>query len=198
MKPDDSGLIQKPGHLFHPFPQLETGRLILRNTSPSDAEQLFDMRSDPEVMKYVPRPLATSFNDVRNLLEVIDEFIAKGEKINWVIQEKNNDRAIGLIGFVKIFPEHYRAEVGYSLTRSFHRKGIMMEALNAVVNYGFNALDFHSICAIVDAENTASSSLLKKAGFRQEAFFKEDFYYNGSFRNSLHFGVLKDEWKLSG
>ena len=98
---------------------------------------------------------------------------------------------LGLIGYVNIKPEHYRAEVGYSLSRAWHRMGIMREALAAIISYGFDELKLHTIEAIIDAENTPSGRLLEDAGFIQEAYFHEDFFYNGQFRNSIHYGLMR-------
>jgi ribosomal-protein-alanine N-acetyltransferase len=97
---------------------------------------------------------------------------------------------IGMIGYVNMKPEHFRAEVGYSLSKAWRRQGIMREALACVLKYGFEQLDLHSVEAITDADNLASRNLLLAAGFVQEAFFTEDFYFNGRFRNSIHYGML--------
>ena len=67
----------------------------------------------------------------------------------------------------------------------------MREALNAVVGFGFSSLRLHTIEAIIDAENVASGKLLEDTGFRQEAYFREDFFHNGHFRNSIHYGLLQ-------
>jgi len=180
---------------FLPFPVLETSRLLLRRTTLQDASDIFEMRSDPEVMKYIPRPIAKSEEDVFALIHLIDGFIETGERINWAIELKENGKVLGLIGYVNISVEHQRAEVGYSLNRSWHRKGIVKEALKAVLDFGFANMKLHTVNAIVDAENTPSASLLENVGFRKEAHFLEDFLWNGNFRNSIHYGILNREWE---
>lgn len=176
---------------FNPFPQIETQRLRLRRPLLADAADVFEMRSDPQVMQYIPRPLAKTVEDAADVIRMVDDFIEKNERINWSIEWKETGKVIGLIGYVNIKPEHDRAEVGYSLNRAWHRRGIMREALNAVVDFGFNSLRLHTIEAIIDAENVASGKLLEDTGFRQEAYFREDFFYNGRFRNSIHYGLLQ-------
>lgn len=179
---------------FHPFPILQTERLLLRHISKADAEDIFVFRSDSEVMRYIPRPVAKSIEDVYPLVALLDEFLDKGERVNWGIELKETKKIVGMIGFVNIKPEHFRAEVGYVLASQYHRKGIMFEALEAIVAYGFDKLNLHSVEAIVDADNEASNKLLLKFGFLKEAYFREDFYHNTSFRNSVHFGLLKNEF----
>ena len=181
---------------FLPFPELETPRLILRRTLVQDASDIFEMRSDPEVMKYIPRAIAKTEEDAHALIQLIDDFIEKGERINWAIQMKESGKVLGLIGYVNILPDHQRAEVGYSINRSWHRKGIATEALGAVLNFGFEKMKMHSVNAIVDAENIASGKLLENVGFRKEAYFLEDFLWDGKFRNSVHYGLLKREWEM--
>lgn len=176
-----------------PFPVLETKRLILRNLKETDAEDIFIMRSDPEVMRYIPRPIAVTSADALALIQLVHEFIAKEEKINWAIESKESGQVIGMIGFVNLKREHFRAEIGYSLMRSWHRKGVMTEALLRVLQHGFEGFNLHSIEAITDAENVASGKLLESVGFRKEAYFKEDFLFNGKYRDSIHYGMLRSE-----
>ena len=178
---------------FTPYPLIETKRLKMRKLKDEDAKDVFLMRSDADVMRYIPRPLATTVDDALALIRMINDFSDNNEKINWGIEWKETGQIIGTIGFVNIKPTHFRAEIGYALAKNWHRKGIMREALLATLKLGFEQFHFHSVEAIVDAENGASASLLISTGFRQEAFFKEDFYYNNNFRNSIHFGMLKTE-----
>ena len=181
---------------FSPFPILNTARLILRHPEFPDAAALLPMRADPEVMRYIPRPLARTEADVLVVLQMIEDGLQKCERINWLIEWKATGEAIGLIGYVRMQPEHFRAEVGYSLHRAWHRKGIMREALAAVIDFGFHTMKLHSIEAIIDAENSASGGLLEDAGFTRESYFREDFFYNGEFRNSVHYGLLQTDRRV--
>jgi ribosomal-protein-alanine N-acetyltransferase len=183
---------------FTPFPELETDRLILRRVSVHDTDQVFIMRSDPEVMRFIPRPIAVTKDDALAVINMIEDFLEKNEKINWGIVWKETNTLVGMIGYVNIKPDHARAEVGYSLARAWHRKGIMLEALLCVMKFGFEQMNLHSIEAIIDAENVASGKLLEAAGFRQEAHFIEDFCYNGAYRNSIHYGILHKEASTKG
>src|SRR4051812_19371627 len=107
---------------FSIFPLLETERLLLRRAVNSDAEDIFEMRSDPAVMQYIPRPIAKSIQDTAALIEMVDGFIQTSERINWAVEWKETGKVIGLIGYVNILKDHRRAEVGYSLNRQWHRK----------------------------------------------------------------------------
>lgn len=178
---------------FNPFPILETERLILRNIMHTDVEDIFVMRSDPNVMQYIPRPLAQNLDDAMELIETINNFVFKNEKINWALALKENNKLIGLCGYPNVYEQHNRAEIGYSLSTEWHRKGYMTEAIKCVLKYGFEQMNLHSVLAIIDEENVASGGILQSIGFRKEAFFLEDFLYNSNYRNSIHFGMLKKE-----
>jgi len=178
---------------FSQFPELHTPRLLLRKVLETDIPDLFEFRSDPEVMKYIPRPIAKTEADVLPLLKMINDFLDQNERINWAIEWKETNKVVGMMGFVNIEPQHSRAEVGYSMNRSWYRKGITREALTAIIDYGFQKLELHSVEAIIDAENAPSGGVLENFGFRKEAYFKENFFHNGNYRNSIHYGLLHNE-----
>jgi [ribosomal protein S5]-alanine N-acetyltransferase len=175
---------------FTPFPNLETNRLILRRLSAEDVLEIFALRSDKEVMKYIPRPLAKSIEDAQAHIALIDEKIESNEGINWAITLKDNPKLIGIIGHYRIKPEHFRAEIGYMLLPEYQGKGIISEAIKEVVNYGFEVMKLHSIEAIIDPENNASEKVLQKNGFVKEAHLKENEYYEGRFLDTVIYSKL--------
>ena len=175
---------------FTPFPILETDRLILRRLSAEDVLEIFALRSDKEVMKYIPRPLAKSIEDAQAHIALIDEKIENNEGINWAITLKDNPKLIGIIGHYRIKPEHFRAEIGYMLLPEYQGNGIISEAIKEVVYYGFEVMKLHSIEAIIDPENHASEKVLQKNGFVKEAHLKENEYYEGRFLDTVIYSKL--------
>jgi [ribosomal protein S5]-alanine N-acetyltransferase len=103
---------------------------------------------------------------------------------------------MGIMGFYRTLPEDYRTELGYMILPEYHGKGYMTEAVKTLLNFGFNTLNFHSICAIIDDRNIASEKVLLKNGFQQEGHFKEDTFYNNEFSSSKYFGILKKEFNF--
>lgn len=114
---------------FSPFPILETERLILRRVLPSDVKEMFELRSNPETMKYIPRPLLTNHEEALAHIQMMEDKIETNEGINWAITLKGDDKMLGVIGHYRIKPEHYRAEVGYMILPEYHGKGITTEAV---------------------------------------------------------------------
>ncbi|MDP9048734.1 MAG: GNAT family N-acetyltransferase [Bacteroidota bacterium] len=175
---------------FNSFPNLSTPRLILRRISPDDAVDLFPLRADWNVMQYISRPLAKSVGDAKKLISIIDDSLIKNEGVTWAITLKSDDRLIGTIGYWKIVKEHHRAEIGYLLAPACQGKGIMHEALEKVLAYGFEVLKLHSVEAVVAPLNTSSIKLLERNGFIKEAHFKENFYFGGRFHDSAVYSLL--------
>jgi [ribosomal protein S5]-alanine N-acetyltransferase len=175
---------------FSPFPILETERLILRRVLPSDVKEMFELRSNPETMKYIPRPLLTNHEEALAHIQMMEDKIETNEGINWAITLKGDDKMLGVIGHYRIKPEHYRAEVGYMILPEYHGKGITTEAVQCVVDYGFNTMQLHSIEGVIDPENGASEKVLQKCGFVKEAHFKENEFYDGKFIDAVVYSIL--------
>lgn len=175
---------------FSPFPILETERLILRRVLPSDVKEMFELRSNPETMKYIPRPLVTNYDEALAHIKMMEDKIETNEGINWAITIKGDDKMLGVIGHYRIKPEHYRAEVGYMILPEYHGKGITTEAVQCVVDYGFNTMQLHSIEGVIDPENDASQRVLQKCGFVKEAHFKENEFYDGKFIDAVVYSKL--------
>ncbi len=176
---------------FLPFPVLKTERLLLRQVNVNDAEALLALRSNDEVMKYIPRPYLKNKEDALELIAMFDDKIENGIGINWGITFLDKpEEIIGIIGHYRMKPEHYRAEVGYMLFPEYNGKGIVSEALEKVVDYGFNDMKLHSIEAILDPENKGSERVLLKNGFVKEGHLLENEYYEGRFLDSMIYSKL--------
>ena len=169
---------------FTSFPTLQTPRLLLREIMPSDAEALFRMRSDERVMRYLGRPMQTEVSEAAQLIDNIRHNFAENEALTWAISLQDNSTLIGTIGFWKMHKAHHRTEIGYALNADYWGRGIMDEAMTAAIEYCFKVLNFHSIEANTAPENVASGRILEKHGFVQEAYFRENFYFEGQFLDS--------------
>ena len=175
---------------FNPFHNLETERLWLRRVNNNDVKEVLALRSNPETMKYIPRPLLITNEDALAHIAMIDFKIDNNEGINWAITLKGSNKLIGLIGYYKIKVEHYRAEIGYMILPDYNGQGIATEALKAAVIYGFEMMHLHSIEAVIEPNNVASAKVLEKSGFVKEAHFKENEYYKGQFIDSAVYSIV--------
>ena len=179
---------------FSPFPNIETNRLILRRMKTSDANQIFALRSNPEIMQFIPRPLITTKEEALEFISVMDANVNNNNVINWAITTKEEDTLIGMIGFYRMKPENYRAEVGYILSADFHGQGIITEALERIIQFGFDEMKLNSIEAVIDPENYGSEKVLLKNNFVKEGHFKEHTFFEGKFLDSVFYSLLKKNY----
>jgi ribosomal-protein-alanine N-acetyltransferase len=177
---------------FTPFPELKTERLLLRKLVKTDAKEMFFLRSNEDVLRFLGREPTTSVEEAEEFIDRINKNIDTNESILWGIAFSNDPLAvIGTICFWNIKPEHYRGEIGYLLHPDQWRKGIMKEAINAVLDYGFDVVGFHSIEASLSSRNIASSTVLERTGFVKEGHFKESYYFRGEFDDAVVYSKLR-------
>jgi len=160
---------------FSPFPVLRTGRLTLRQLSSSDVNEIFALRSNDNVNKYLDRKPSKSIEDARNFIKSINENIQRNDSIYWAITLNSNDKLIGTICLFDFSEDHSKAEIGYELLPDFQGKGIMQEAISKVIHFGFQHVGLHSIKAYTHYENHHSTSLLEKLNFTRENVEDEKF-----------------------
>lgn len=172
------------------FPILHTERLVLREVVDADAGAVLRLRSDPEVMAYIGRPRCSIIEEAAALISLIGSDLAANSGITWAVALKDRPAdLIGTIGYWRITKEHHRAELGYMLMPDHGGQGLMNEAFATVLDHGFQMLRLHSVEARVNPGNVASIAVLERNGFVIEAFFKEDFHFNGKFHDTAVYSL---------
>ncbi|PCI34098.1 MAG: GNAT family N-acetyltransferase [Flavobacteriaceae bacterium] len=150
------------------FPLLKSSRLILRKTTAIDIDQTYFLRSDAGVNKFIERSEESktkSLADAASFIQKITQEYDQNKSISWSICMSESSEMIGSICLWNYSDDMKKAELGYSLHPSFQGKGIMSEALQMVVNCGFEYLNFKLIEAYTHCENINSKGLLLKNGF---------------------------------
>lgn len=175
---------------FTPFPVLHTERLLLRQTEETDAEEIFFLRSDPQMLKYLDRLPAKSIDEAIAWIKMINDNVVKNDGITWAVTLKNEPKLIGSISLWNIQKNHYRSEIGYVLHTAHQGKGLMNEVMGAVLDYGFRQMNLHSIEANVNPNNAASIKLLERNNFVREAYYKENYYHDGKFLDSAVYSLI--------
>ncbi|MEO5890080.1 MAG: GNAT family N-acetyltransferase [Ferruginibacter sp.] len=177
---------------FSNFPELRTARLLLRKMTGRDAPEILKLRSDEYVMRYIDKERAATIADAEVFINKILQSLAVNDGITWAIAFREEpDILIGSIGYWRLMKEHHRAEIGYMLNPVHWKKGIMKEALIEVIDIGFGLLQLHSIEAHINPANEASAAVLTRADFVKEAHFRENFYYNNTFRDTAIYSRLR-------
>lgn len=176
---------------FSPFPQLNTERLLLRQITLADADALFFLRSNEQVMAFIDREHFASVDVAVKTINTITENVNSNNGIMWGICLKENPALLaGTIGFWQMKKENYRGEIGYMLHPDLWGKGYAKEAIKEVIEFGFRKIGLHSIEAFVNPGNKASIGLLLSVGFVQEGYFKEDYFFRGKFLDTVVFSLV--------
>ena len=152
---------------FTPFPVLKTERLTLRQLRSSDDKEIFALRSNDHVNKYLDRKPSKSIDDAKNFIHTINDNIQRNESIYWAITLNGSDKLIGTICLFDFSDDNLKAEIGYELLPDFQGKGIMQEAASKVIYFGFQHIGLNSIEAYTHSENQNSTRLLEKFNFKK-------------------------------
>ena len=182
--------------VFADLPELETERLILRSMRLDDAEAMHAYASDPEVTRYVLWDTHRSIEDSESFLRLVTEGYARGDFGGWGIVLREDGAFVGTCGLDAGYaPEHARAELGYVLSREHWGKGLMTEAVRAVIAFGFEQLSLNRIEARCIAENTASVRVMEKAGMTYEGTLREREFIKGAYRDIKLYSILRREYR---
>ena len=154
---------------FTPFPVLKTERLTLRQLVTRDANEIFALRSDINVNKYLGRNSSKSIDDAQVFIQTINENIQKNISIYWAITLSDTYKLIGTICLFDFSDDNLKAEIGYELLPDYQGKGIMQEATSKVIDFGIQHIGLHSIEAYTHSENQSSRRLLEKFNFKKHS-----------------------------
>lgn len=177
--------------IFEQFPELETEHLILNEITMDDLDVFHRLRSNVSIMQYIQGRLAKTQQDTIDVINRSHQLLSEGNNISWGIRTKEKNLLIGSIGFYRIQWNNMRGEIGYILDPEYHGKGIMSEAMQKIMNFGFHTMKFHTIEAVIDPNNKPSENILLRNGFIKEAHYKENFYSEGKFYDSLVYTKFK-------
>lgn len=158
--------------VFDPFPEISTERLLLRQLRFADAHSLAELRSNKRVNEHLDRPAIMQIEEANNFIETVNRSIRNRESLYWVIALKGIGNFAGAICLWNIEADLNRAEVGYELHPDYQGQGIMQEALQQVIQFGFDRMKLSVILALTKPANKASEKLLIKNSFRLDEDYK--------------------------
>ncbi len=153
--------------------KIETTRLILRQFRMEDAEDMFhNWASDPEVTRFLTWPPHENIGVTREVLKYWISQYEDGCHFSWAIEWRETGSVIGSIAAVRVDEDRQSAEIGYCLSRAFWGRGIMAEALKAVMDYLFDTVGLNRVAACHDPNNPHSGRVMQKAGMRWEGVLR--------------------------
>lgn len=184
-----------PREYFSRLPVIETPRLTLRRMSLRDAHDLFDYSQDPEVARHVLWSAHRSVWETKAYIRYILQQYRFGEPSSWCIVERETRRVIGTIGFMSYSADNATVEVGYSLARSHWNRGLMTEALQAVLRECFETLKLHRVEAQHFSLNPSSGRVMAKCGMTHEGTLRRRICNKGEFQDVEMWAILRSDWE---
>lgn len=138
-----------------------------------------------------------SLGETLEVLHQLELGFQKKESIRWGILEARSGQLIGDVGFWRFVRVRYRAEVGAKLLKSHWNRGTMTIALGAVIQFGFEILNLHSIEGNIDPSNEGSKRLVEKLGFETEGYITEHTFnpFSQSFSDTILYAIRRPKWK---
>ena len=178
-------------HNFEPFPLIETERLIMKKMSHSDAEKIYEMRSNPKMHEHTDSKPDESIDDTIAYINKMNKGIEEGKWLIWAIEDKGTQKVIGSISIWNFNPEEGSGELGYGITPEYQGRGLMKEALLCIVEYGFRSISLNAIEAYTEENNTKSLKLLESCGFSLVNKVQDKGYYSDKTYNMLVYRLVK-------
>ncbi|ELV7524422.1 GNAT family N-acetyltransferase [Flavobacterium psychrophilum] len=174
------------------FPCLKTKRLMFRQITPTDIQNIYKGLSNPKVIKYY----GISFDSLEATEEQMIWYrdLEQNETgIWWAICSLDNNVFYGAGGFNNLNKEHKKAEIGFWLLPEFWGQGFMQEAFPLICDYGFNKLDLNRIEGFVDSENTNCKKAVERLNFKFEGTMRDCEIKEGKYLSVAIYSKLKND-----
>lgn len=168
--------------------KIETERLRIRPTSLVDVNQIHEMLSDEDTMKF--------FVEGTYSRDKVKEFINRNQKEthHFTVVLKSSNRIVGKISYNPWFMKKTK-EIGWIFFKTATNNGYCTEAAKAIMKYAFEEERIHRLIATCDPRNIASIRICEKLGMKLEGEFKESiFVKDETWWDELHYGILESEY----
>lgn len=177
------------------FPALETPRLLLRELGPADAPALLRIYGDANAMRWFGTDPLTSLQQAE---QQIAAFAGWREQPNpgtrWALQCRSSGALLGSCGLFKWNRSWRSCSLGYELGPAAWGRGLMREALHAVLHWGFEQMELERVEAQIHPDNIASLKLAERLGFAQEGRLRQAGFWLGQRHDLLQLGLLRQDF----
>ena len=192
--------------------ELETDRLLLRRLLPQDAPQMYEnWANDPAVTRFLRWEPHKSPAETRELLSAWAELYPNPDYYQWAMVEKATGQVFGSISVYNALlgePQQKAKwpgldlsggiwEPGYCIGQKWWGKGLTTEALQAVLQFGFDTLNLNRIEAQHESDNPASGRVMEKAGMIHEGRLRQRVYNKGRYADVELYAILRQDLRFS-
>jgi len=181
------------------FERIGTERLVVRRFAAADAEPLAAYRNDPEVARYQGWETPFAVAEARRFISALGELDPgmPGEWFQFAVGLAPDGRLIGDCALRCDGADPRQAELGCSFARSHQGHGYAVEAVAAVLEYGFTVLSLRRVFAHTELRNAPARRLLERLRFRREVDPRESTGVGGEPETELLYVQLEPDWRQS-
>lgn len=191
----DAGGTVRP--MKSPAYPMRTSRLELRPYREDDLDFVLQVRSDPEMTRYLPFAPLTSTQEAREALEVKfrrDRLSAPDDVLQLVALRLGTDERIGEATLFWRSDIHRTGEVGYLVLPGARGQGYATELAAAMLRLAFEDFQWHRMVAHLDARNVESAAVCERLGMRREAYLVQNEWFKGEWTDEIDYAMLAREW----
>ncbi|KKL18150.1 hypothetical protein LCGC14_2478400 [marine sediment metagenome] len=176
--------------------KIETKRLILRKPTSDDIDDIFEYAKEEDVAKFTRFKAHKSLQDTKMFLQIVKQKHQNKTALTLILELKENKKIIGSISFENISQDDERAEIGFALSKEYWSQGLMTEAIQKLLEFGFKKIKFNRLEAFSNIENFRSSNLLKSF-MQKEGVLKERDKVKDRFCSFNIYSILRKEYILN-
>ena len=178
------------------FPRFETERLVLRRITVEDAVDILDHYSQEAVTHFLDIESIHTRAEAEQIIGFFERGYQEGRWIRWGIEFKQTGHLIGTAGFNNWeLHRGFYGEIGFDLSSEYWGQGIMIEALEPLIQFGFEEIGLNRIEALVMLHAEQAMNVLEKLGFIPEGIRREYGFWKGRYWDELCYSLLRREWK---
>lgn len=174
---------------------IKTERLILRRFTPCDAREMYEnWASDERVTRFLTWQAHNSPKDTKKIVKKWCKDYKNPALYLWAMEF--GGKIIGSISVVELDENSERADLGYCMGYAYWNKGIMTEAVSAVIDFLFSEIGVNRIGIRHAVKNPGSGRVAQKCGMAYEGTMREYFKNAaGELLDISFYGILKREWE---
>lgn len=163
--------------------------LKLRPLEREDLRFVHQLDNNASVMRYWFEEPYEAFVELSDLY---DKHIHDQSERRFVVEYEGSNA--GLVELVEINHIHRRAEFQIIIAPDYQGKGLASKATQLAMEYGFSVLNLYKLYLIVDSENEKAIHIYSKLGFEIEGKLKQEFFINGSYRDTLRMCIFQPQY----
>lgn len=175
---------------------IETRRLRLRRYTLDDVPFLLDLKSRPDVIRYLYEDVESEDEIVARVSRRMSQvkLLKPGDGLGLLVETREGCVPVGTVTLEWQHSSHLQGEVGYIVHPAHQRLGYAVEAAEAMLRIGFEQVGLHRIVGRIEARNGASARVLERLHMREEAHLIENEWVKGEWQSEIVYALLEREW----